>query len=267
MKKQKSFTLIELLVVIAIIGLLSSVVLVSMQGIRDKARIARGLEFSQSIQHALGAYTLGWWSFETIQAGKVIDGSGHGNDCTVSGATLIAGMDGLDNALSFDGNDYISNTTLNLNGAACMTIEVWIKPNTLSGSQMIAQKNGPFFFGLTGAKIGNSGFVLLAGGSWGGLVGNTDLKVGIWQHVAMTYDGAKLKFYLNGAQDGIVSRTGALSGNGALIIGASSSGGLPPTSNWFNGLIDEVRIYEQGITAGEIQRHYVEGLKKHSAVE
>ncbi len=39
--KQKSFTIIELLVVIAVIGLLSSIVLVSMKGTRDKAKIAK----------------------------------------------------------------------------------------------------------------------------------------------------------------------------------------------------------------------------------
>ncbi|MDO8436136.1 MAG: type II secretion system protein, partial [bacterium] len=58
-KKKKAFTLIELLVVIAIIGLLASIILVSLKGTREKARIAKSLDFSQRINHALGAYAVG----------------------------------------------------------------------------------------------------------------------------------------------------------------------------------------------------------------
>src|SRR3989344_1689786 len=53
---QKGFTLIELLVVIAIIGLLSSVVLASLNGARKKARDARRLSDIKSLQSALELY-------------------------------------------------------------------------------------------------------------------------------------------------------------------------------------------------------------------
>ena len=53
---KKSFTLIELLVVIAIIGLLSTVVLISLQGVRAKARDARRISDLKSIQKALEMY-------------------------------------------------------------------------------------------------------------------------------------------------------------------------------------------------------------------
>jgi len=52
-RKERSFTLIELLVVIAIIGLLSSVVLVSMQGTRQKAKIAKAQQEVSAIYKAI----------------------------------------------------------------------------------------------------------------------------------------------------------------------------------------------------------------------
>ncbi|NCU28612.1 MAG: type II secretion system protein [Candidatus Moranbacteria bacterium] len=56
MKKQKGFTLIELLVVIAIIGVLSSVVIGTLSGVKDKTRDAKRLMDIKQIQNALDLY-------------------------------------------------------------------------------------------------------------------------------------------------------------------------------------------------------------------
>ena len=63
------FTLIELLVVIAIIGMLASIVLVSLRSSQDKARVARGLQFSQSVYHAIGVDATGIWRFDEARMG------------------------------------------------------------------------------------------------------------------------------------------------------------------------------------------------------
>ena len=50
---KKAFTLIELLVVIAIIGILSGLIVVTMSGVTQKARIAKAQAFSNSLRNAL----------------------------------------------------------------------------------------------------------------------------------------------------------------------------------------------------------------------
>ncbi len=73
MKKERGFTLIELLVVIAIIGLLSSVVLASLNNARAKARDARRMSDIQEINKAIQLYILDHGS-----APEVVAGSGPG---------------------------------------------------------------------------------------------------------------------------------------------------------------------------------------------
>jgi len=56
MRKTKGFTLIELLVVISIIALLASVVLVSLNSTRDKAKYAKARKDMQTLAQAMNAY-------------------------------------------------------------------------------------------------------------------------------------------------------------------------------------------------------------------
>ena len=131
MKNKKAFTLIELLVVIVIIGLISSIILVSLKEAGEKARIAGVLEFSHSIQHTLGAYAVGVWSFEEI-GDTALDGSGYGNHGVIYGAGHTDGIIG--SALSFNGtSDYVDcGTDESLDLQPTLTIEAWVKPDSLS---------------------------------------------------------------------------------------------------------------------------------------
>src|SRR6185436_13502852 len=64
-----------------------------------------------------------------------------------------------------------------------------------------------------------------------------------------TYDGATLRFYVNGTQVASKAQTGGIpASTGPLRIGGNSI-----WSEWFRGLIDEVRVYARALTAGEIQ--------------
>src|SRR5207342_1176195 len=70
-----------------------------------------------------------------------------------------------------------------------------------------------------------------------------------WTHLAATYDGSVVALYVNGAQVATQFTTGPIASSGnALRIGSNSIWGEP-----FNGLIDEVRVYNQPLTAAQIR--------------
>ena len=69
-----------------------------------------------------------------------------------------------------------------------------------------------------------------------------------WSHLAMTWDGLTIRVYVNGAQVSSSALAGtALTSDGPLRIGGN---GVWP--EWFNGLIDEVRVYNRALSAAEI---------------
>ena len=70
-----------------------------------------------------------------------------------------------------------------------------------------------------------------------------------WAHLALTYDGANLRLYVNGTQVASQARTGNIAtSTNPLQIGGDSIYG-----QYFQGTIDEVRVYNVALTATQIQ--------------
>jgi fibronectin type 3 domain-containing protein len=80
-------------------------------------------------------------------------------------------------------------------------------------------------------------------------VGSAGLALNAWSHLASTYDGSSLRLYVNGT---LVSTT-AVSGSLAASTGVLRIGGNGVWPEWFAGLVDEVRVYNRALSAGEIQ--------------
>ena len=176
---------------------------------------------------------------------------------------------GLGNGLNTDGsNDYVLLPKPNLNS---MTIEYWVKTtqSSLTGSQWY---NGN---GIVDAEVGGStsdfGTALLNGKLAFG-IGNPDVTIqsttsintGTWYHVAATWDGTTgtMKLYINGVLEASGSgATGTRTAPPNIRIGSIQTG-----IQYFNGTIDEVRIWNVVRTQTEIQSNMYNEVSTSSSL-
>jgi hypothetical protein len=192
------------------------------------------------------------YGFNEESGTSVSDASGNGHTGTISGATWSA-QGRFGNALAFNGlNQWVTvphSSQLNLTTA--LTLEAWAFPTAASGPRDILLKEGS-----TGDLYN------LYARNWRGLpeanvfVGGTNrvaegpgLSANVWTHVASTYDGTTLRLYLNGVEAASTVVSGPIATSpGPLRIGGNSLWG-----EYFQGRLDEVRIYNRALTPAEIQ--------------
>jgi hypothetical protein len=158
---------------------------------------------------------------------------------------------GNQNGLNFDGiNDHVSTNYTGISGTGARTVEAWIKvPTTNPAAQKVivdwgaVTPNGSRFT----LCLLNNILRLEVGGN--GLNGTTLLNDGNWHHVAATYNAAEANnvvLYVDGVQQAAGGLT-LSTASGTVKIGTGAD-----YVNYFNGTIDEVRIWDVARTQAEI---------------
>jgi O-glycosyl hydrolase len=187
-------------------------------------------------------------------SGGVLDSSGSGNNGTVEGATrATSGKYG--GALSFDGDGDMVTVpdAASLRLATAMTLQAWVQPSASTDytTVLLKERAGGLayaLYGTDGADKPPAGYLNL-GGSDVSVTGTANLPLNAWTHLAVTYDGANLRLYVNATLTSTVAQTGnIISSTGALRIGGNAVWG-----EWFKGLIDEVRVYDTALTQAQIE--------------
>lgn len=187
------------------------------------------------------------YHFDEGQGAAAKDASPHGNDGEVRGAAWTEGRFGK--ALSFDGqNSVFRQATPSLDGLRQLTVECWFKQDNPEGRQFLAGKDVAFHFDL-GDGAGSSLSLYNQGGAVAnaeGLrhqqvgVGLGDVRPGRWHHLAGTYDGARVSFFL----DGVLK--GRRPAPRDFLLGVPSRGlwigCYVGQDYWFQGKIDEFRV-------------------------
>jgi hypothetical protein len=181
------------------------------------------------------------WQFDDAR-----DGTGNHNDLTLTGgaATVVGGYRGDALTVPTGGLAHVAhNTTFDV---AHVTVEAWIKPSALptAGARAgIFDEDGQY-----GVFIYPPGILTCAMASDASSPSNT-IIVGVWQHVACTYDQMTVRVYYNGVEVASQPATTALptmSPNG-VSVGSNS-----PSGDELAGLVDEVRVFSIARTAAEI---------------
>lgn len=166
------------------------------------------------------------------------------------------------NALTLDGTgDYVDiGNAASLQTISTLSIEAWVYLNSVSGQRNIVGKDISGSRGYT-FRI-SSGKIQIEKNGSSTYTAATTLATGTWYHVAVVADnvvGANQDFrlYLNGVLDG----TSLASPKLALSTANTYIGRRPyvGAEEYFNGMIDELRIFNTALTAAEVLRHYSTG--------
>jgi len=199
-----------------------------------------------------------FWTFDNadIDGDTVKDIVGDNDGIMQGDPKSVPGK--INQALEFDGSstfvDCGSDDSLNLTDA--ITIELWMMPNSAgegganAGPICKAIDGGSWAYQLRYNAPGSfMGFQFNAGGSkW--ISVQEMLEPEEWHHITGTYDGSDAVCYLNGEEADRLSIPAINSSSDPLLIG--QDGWL----NVFDGVVDEVRIYDRALSETEVKQNF-----------
>lgn len=215
-----------------------------------------------SLAGVFGSNLMGFWQFNEAAgtvSGATSDISGQGNHGTLNNFAApngIVGSGRFGNALRLDGtNDYVSRGSTALPTGNIATAEAWIYPMAYADATYngIVSWGSRSCTGLAAAlSIQNNGRPSMA--TWcNDFVPPTAAAATLnaWNHIAVVLSGTSVTLYMNGQPV-----SGTLTNTPNIQTGNLSIGALDYPGRYFNGLIDEVRIYNRALSASEIASRY-----------
>jgi Concanavalin A-like lectin/glucanases superfamily len=212
------------------------------------------------------------WSFDET-AGAVAHDSASGEDDAITG--IVRHVDGVTgHGLRFDGTSTVVTRKAKRapHLTKGLTVDTWLAIDAYPWNWVPivdhrSEEQAGYFFGID--SFGHVGLMLAVNGQWWSLFSTTQIPLKKWSHIAGTYDPAKgMAIYLDGKPVGELSVQGPLSiaEREDLVIGRVRQETLPaqwihpklPVWFSFDGILDNVRIFDYSLAPAEIATAYAD---------
>jgi len=211
----------------------------------------------------------GYWSGEsaTILGSTVRDASGNRNDGERNSGVGV-GVEGVvGEGFDFNGSDgYIGYGNILFNNWSSLTVAAWIYPNSLVTNSTPSGHgdNEDYIIHKAGNSNDPFGLSVASGGTGLYLDNGTDNRLqgsapqtGTATHILARYDGAQMDLFIDGDLDASQSASGDVVGTtNELRVGGNHEA---LSGNYFDGIIDEIRVYNRALSGAEIQALYGQG--------
>ncbi len=225
----------------------------------------RAIEWGAGIDLDLGP--LAHWKLDETAGTTAVDSEG-GHDGTLTNYATPAWIAGvIDGGLEFDGSDdYVDAGSFDVTGSG-ITMMGWFNADALTTAdeRIVSKAQGTAeddaWWQLSSSDSGSDRFLRMrikAGGTTTTLAdSSTNLTTGEWYFAVATYDNAsgEMKLYLDGVE--VANRSHAV--GGALDTDASvpvALGANGTAQRFFNGILDDVRVYDRALSTAEISDLY-----------
>jgi len=186
---------------------------------------------------------LAYWKLDESEGARA-DATGNGNDLSDNNSVGVA-TGKVGNAASFDGSNYLMAASAILGATDDFTIVAWVNFST-TGSYLIAASSYPDYISF---GISDVGLVHLTAGVGDGVTGGS-VNSDEWSLIVARREGDSISVSVN-AGAASFGTVGASSAPAAFTVSSNSGG-----EAFFNGLIDEVGVWNRALSDSEITQLY-----------
>jgi hypothetical protein len=213
----------------------------------------------QAFGNAELAGLIGWWKLDETEGNTVKDSSGNNHNGTLIGNAKWA-QGKIGGAVELDGKSgfvqIADKSAFDIAGQ--ITLASWVNIRSVPAEYTAIVTKGDSSWRLSTAQrerkfhcsVNNYNSIILDG--------STEVAANEWHHVAMVYNGDEIRIYVDGKLDATKPWKGGIAKNDFdVLIGENAE----QKGRFFDGLIDDVRIYNYALKDFDIMALYNEGVK------